>query len=125
MDRQRVHAACELVGECGVDHAVALDPALSAKRFRHNIKPEMGLTARPMARVAGVLVRFIFDAQTLRGENLAQLFRDNIRGSHGQAFGQAASRSISDGMKLPSVKSCGRHRRRRIIADDEHELTAL
>ena len=43
----------------------------------------MALAARPVAGVALVRVRFILDMQALRRKSLAQLFRDQILGSHG------------------------------------------
>ena len=48
MDGEGVDAVLELADKCRVDHAVALEPALSAKRFRDDIDPEMSLTARPV-----------------------------------------------------------------------------
>ena len=50
VDRQRMDAAGKLTRKCLVDHAVALDPALSAERLRHDMNPEMGLAARPVRR---------------------------------------------------------------------------
>jgi hypothetical protein len=56
-----MHAAGKLGRERCVDHAVTFDSALSPERFRHDIKPEVSLAARPVAGVASVKVRFIFD----------------------------------------------------------------
>ena len=81
VDRQRVHLARKLVRQRRVDHAMALEPALSAEGVRHDIEAEMGLTARPVAGMAFVAMRFVLDAQALRRESLAQLFRDDIRAS--------------------------------------------
>ena len=78
MDRQRMHAAGELRGERRIDHAMALDPALSLEGLRHNIDPEMGLSARPMARMTLMLVGFIDHPQALRRESRGQLFRDDL-----------------------------------------------
>ncbi len=55
-------AAGELTVKYGIDHAMALDPALSAERLRHDIDPEMGLSARPVAGVALML----WDSSTTR-----------------------------------------------------------
>jgi hypothetical protein len=82
MDGERMHAAGELVRERRIDHAMALQPALSAEGFRHDIDSEMTLAARPMARMARVLMRFILDVETFGCESLAQLFRDQIAGMH-------------------------------------------
>ena len=83
MDRERVHAACELTRKCLVDHAVALDPALSPERFRHDMNPEMGLAARPVPGVALVLVRFIHNVERLRRERRRKLFGDLSLNLHG------------------------------------------
>jgi hypothetical protein len=86
MDSKRMHAAGELAGEGFVDHAVALDPALSPERFRHDIKPEMSLAAGAMPGVAFMAMRFVFDAKARRRESVAQLFRDKILPSHGPVY---------------------------------------
>jgi hypothetical protein len=49
-------AAGEFRRQRGIYHAVAFDPGLSLKRLRHDIYPEMGLAAGPMACVAFVPV---------------------------------------------------------------------
>ena len=66
-----------------IDHAMAFDPALPLEGLRHNIDPEMRLPARPVARMAFVLVGFIHHAQALRRESPGQLFRDDLGGAHG------------------------------------------
>ena len=71
-----MHAARELARKRLVDHAVTLDPALSAERLRHDMNPEMGLAARPVAGMALVLVRFIHHVEALRREGGGQLFGD-------------------------------------------------
>ena len=47
-----VWLAREFVGEYLIDHAMTFDPALSIERLRHNIHPEVGFAAGPMAGVA-------------------------------------------------------------------------
>ena len=83
MNRQRVHAAGKLVRQRRVDHAVALDTALSPKRFRHDIETEMGFAARAVPGMALVVMGFILDAQALRRESRRQLCRDDIVHGHG------------------------------------------
>src|SRR5580704_18972903 len=83
MDRQRVDTALKLARQRRVDHAMALDPALSAEGFRHDIESEMGFAARPVSGMALVVMGFIFDAQTLRRESRRQLRRDDIVHGHG------------------------------------------
>src|SRR6185312_9705982 len=78
VDRQRVDAACEFAGKRLVDHAVALDPALSAERLRHDVDPEMGLPARPMAGVALMPMRFIDHVEALRRKRGGKLFGDLV-----------------------------------------------
>ena len=56
MDRQRVNAACEIVRQCSIDHAMAFDPALFFEGVRHNIDPEVGFSPGPMARMTFMLV---------------------------------------------------------------------
>ena len=75
---ERMDAAGKLIGERRIDHTMALEPALSPKGFRYNIDSEMRLAARPVAGVAGVVLGFVLDAQTLGRKRLAQLFRDEI-----------------------------------------------
>jgi len=82
MDRKRVHPACELVRQRFVDHAVALDPALSFECARHNMYSEMGFPARPMARMSLVLVRLIHHREAHWAESLGQLLRDHIADRH-------------------------------------------
>ncbi len=73
-----MHAAGKFAREGFVDHAVALDPALSPERFRHDIKPEVSLAAGAMPGVTFMPMRFVFDAEAFRCESVAQLFRDEI-----------------------------------------------
>jgi len=86
MDGKRMHAAGKFAREGFVDHAVALDPALSPERFRHDIKPEMSLAAGAMPGVAFMPMRFVFDAKAFRCESGAQLFRDEILSWHGVIY---------------------------------------
>src|SRR5215469_1777661 len=85
VDRERMDAGGELMRERLVDHAVAVDPALSAEGLRHNIDAVVGLSARPVACVALVLVRFIDHPQVHRGERGGQLLRDGVGCAHAAA----------------------------------------
>jgi hypothetical protein len=87
MDGERVHAALELHDERRVDHAVALEPALPPERLRHNIHPEMALPARPVARMALVLVGFVDHPDAFRGESFGQLSCDEVGEPHGLGLG--------------------------------------
>ena len=81
-------AAGKLGGERCVDHAVALEPALPAERFSHDIKPEVSLAARAGSDMPSMVVRFVLDSQTLGRESLLQLFGNAVLGSlHAQDKG--------------------------------------
>ncbi len=83
MDCERVHAAAELGHERRIDHAVALQPALSTERLRHNIQAEMALAARPVAGMAFVLVGFVDHPHAFRSESFGQLSCDEFGKPHG------------------------------------------
>ena len=83
MDRERVDAACELTSKRFVDHSVALEPALSAECFRHDIHPEMSLPALAMSSMPSVLVGFIHHIEARGSESLGQLLRDEVTSCHG------------------------------------------
>jgi catechol 2,3-dioxygenase len=106
MDGERMHPAGKLARQRHVDHAVAFEPVLPAKGLGHDIHAEVRLAARPMASVTFVPVGFVFNAQVLGRESLAQLFSDEILGSHRAALarpkqrGQRRRRAV-----LPPVKS--------------------
>lgn len=87
VDRERVHAAGELGSQRRVDHAMALQPALSAKRLRHDIKPEMRLAAGPVSGMALMAMGFVLDVQAFGRESIAQLFGDEIACLHGYCLG--------------------------------------
>ena len=79
---KEMHAALELACQRRVDHAVALDSALSAEDFRHDIKSEMGFAARSVSGMALMAMGFILDTQALRRKRCGQLCRNNIVHSH-------------------------------------------
>jgi hypothetical protein len=68
MDCERMDGARKLVRKAGIDHAMALDPGLSAEGLRHDIDPEVGFPAWPVTRMALVLMRLVEDAQALGRE---------------------------------------------------------
>lgn len=70
MDCERMHAATKLLRQRRVDHAMPLQPALSAKRFGHNIKTEVRLAAGPVAGMPFVTVQLVFDTQAFGREGL-------------------------------------------------------
>jgi len=86
MNRQRMDAALQLGGKRRIDQAMPLDPGLSPEGLRHDINPEMRLTARPVACMALVLVRFIDNPQGGWGESPGQLFCDHVGGAHRRAL---------------------------------------
>ena len=51
----------------------ACSRVISLERFRHDIDPEMGLPARPVAGVALVPMRSVHHLEALRRESLGQL----------------------------------------------------
>jgi hypothetical protein len=60
-----VYTAGKLAGERGIDHAMALDPAFSAKGLCDDVKAEVSFAAGPVTGVADVTVGFVFDMQAL------------------------------------------------------------
>jgi hypothetical protein len=79
---ERMDAARKLACECVVDHAMSLQPALSAKGFGHDIDSIMCFSAPAVAGVACVLVRLVLDMQAFRGESFVQFFCDEIASLH-------------------------------------------
>lgn len=82
MNGERVDAAFEFARQRRVDHAMAFEPALSAERFRHNIKPEMSLTAGSVPGMTFMQMRFVFDMHALRREGREQFGRDDVLHAH-------------------------------------------
>jgi len=85
MDGEGVDAVLELADKRRVDHAVALEPALAAKRFRDDIDPEMSLPARPVPCMPCMLVGLVHHFDALGRERRSQLFRDDVARGHGGA----------------------------------------
>jgi hypothetical protein len=86
MDGEGMHAAGQLPGQRRINHTVTLESALSAKGLRHDIYPEMGLSAGPVPGMAGVLVRLVDHAQAFRIESFGQLSCDEVRERHGSGL---------------------------------------
>ena len=80
-------AARKLGGERCVDHAVALDPALTLEGLCHDMNAEMRFTFRTVSGVTGVQMRFVNDTEALRMESLGQLFGDQIACPHAPPAG--------------------------------------
>jgi hypothetical protein len=82
VDGKRVHPSREFAGQCLIDHAVTLEPALSFEGLRHDINPKMALPACPMSGMALVLMGFVNDPNALGRESLDQLSCDNLLHAH-------------------------------------------
>ena len=99
VDRQRMYAGGEFARKYLVNHAMALDPALTAERLRYDMNPEMRLPARPMAGMANVLVRFVHHIEALRRESRGQFVRNEtlyLHGSYPRSRSAMAARSTVD-----------------------------
>ncbi len=105
MDGERVDTAGQFAGKRRVDHAMALEPALSAKGFRHNIKTEMGLAAGAVSGMTFMTMRFVLNVKTLGCESFVQLFRDEVAGLHTRHIAGARHASMPALRDLLSVKS--------------------
>lgn len=77
-----MHAAGEFLRQCGVDHAMAFDSALSLEGVRHDINPEMRLATGLAPSMAGVLMGFVLDIQPDRRERRSQSIGYAIAGIH-------------------------------------------
>jgi len=86
MDRQRVDTAGQFAGQRSIDHAVALDPGLSAEDIRHNINPEMRLAAGTMPGMSLMAVRFIDHLEVFGGESFGQFLCDELLNGHAGAL---------------------------------------
>jgi hypothetical protein len=82
MDRERMDAGLQFGGKRRIDHAVALQPALSTEGFRHDIDPEMGFAARPVSGMTLVTVGFVLDLEAQRREGRGQLLRNGRPDAH-------------------------------------------
>ena len=77
-----MHPAGEFRGQSGIYHPVAVDAALSAEGFGHNIDAVVRFAFGPMAGMPLVLVGFVHHIQAFWRESFSQLSRDYIFRSH-------------------------------------------
>jgi hypothetical protein len=82
LDGKGMHAALELTLERLIDHAVALDSALSFERVRHDMNAEMALSSRLMPCVSFVQVGVVSHLKSPWGESPGQFLRDQIAPAH-------------------------------------------
>jgi hypothetical protein len=108
VDGERVHTTFQLAPERGIDHTMALEPALSAKSLRHNIESEMGLAAGPVSRMTLVQVGFIFDMQALGRKSRDQFRRDDVLHAHGALTRFGALKGSAHKKATAGVKVNGR-----------------
>ena len=82
LDGKGMHPALELTLERLIDHAVALDSALSFERVRHDINAEMALSSRLIPCVSYVPVGVVSYLKPPRGKSPGQFLRDQIAPAH-------------------------------------------
>jgi hypothetical protein len=87
-----MNAGREFGSEQLIYHAMALQPGLSFEGIRHNMNPEVCLSARPVPGMALMLVRFVQNLEALRRESLGQLLCDEIGSPHGARLGEGRLR---------------------------------
>jgi hypothetical protein len=103
MDGEGVDAVLKLVDKCRIDHAVTLEPALAAKRFRDDIDPEMSLAARPVPCMPCMLVGLVHHLDALGRERRIQLFCDDVARCHGRAHSARAGSRSTVGLREKRV----------------------
>ena len=81
-DGQRVDAVREFTRQCFIDHAMASKAALSCKSFRHDMDPEMGLSARSMGCMAFMEMGFVDHVERARRERFCQFFDNTVSCCH-------------------------------------------
>jgi len=82
LERERVDAAGEFLRQRLMNHAVALDAALSIEGRRHDIDSEMRFAAGAMSGVARVQMRFIDDVEAGGCESSREFRGDLILDAH-------------------------------------------
>ncbi len=92
LDGEGMDPVRQFSGQGCIDHAMPFDPGLPFEAWRHNIDPEMRLAARPVARMAGMQMRFIRHVDLGRSESFAQLLCDGILDGH--EFGLTVSSAV-------------------------------
>ena len=94
--RARARRPASSADKCRIDHAVALDPALPSEGLRHDMDPEMGLPARPVAGVARHAGGIRRPPRRLSGVKASVNFScDEVARSHGVGLGGHAGGSIA------------------------------
>jgi feruloyl-CoA hydratase/lyase len=126
VDGERMHAALQLARKCGVDHAVALEPALSAEGLRHDIEPEMGLAARAVSGMAFMQMGFVLDMQARGRKHREQFCRDDVLHSHGLSLSYAeALTSMAPSRGFAACQVLKVPSRQPHNCKDEYELAAV
>ncbi len=104
MNGERVDAAGQFRRKKAVDHAMALDPALSFEGLRHDIDPEMGLSAGPVPGMAFVAVGFVFHLHALGREGFREFLRNEVGGTH--AVGVRQRRRAGQSLLCGEIAPC-------------------
>jgi hypothetical protein len=86
MDREGVDRAGQFVGESGIYHPVAFDPAFPGKGFGDDVDPEMRLAFGPVPGVTFVEMRLVDHRQTFRLERPLKLFLNSTLDRHDAAI---------------------------------------
>ena len=79
---QRVNAVRKLTRQRFIDHAMACNSALSCKSFRHDMDPEMGLSARSMGCMAFMEMGFVDHVEPAGRERFCQFFDNTVSCCH-------------------------------------------
>ena len=72
----------QLTGKCLIDQPVALEPALTFERGRHDMNAEMGFPSGAMSGMPFMPVGFVDHPQVFRRERLGQLSCDGLLHAH-------------------------------------------
>jgi len=82
MNGERMDAAGQFGSERLIDHAMALDPALSFEGLRHDIDPEMRFSPWSVTGMARMQVRFVNNPDAFGRKSLGQLSCDVLLDRH-------------------------------------------
>ena len=114
MNGQRVDAVREFIGERLVDHAMACKAALSCKSFRHDMDPEMGLSARTVGCVAFMEMGFVDHFEPAGREGICQFFDNTVSCCH--------SVQISARWLIEKISAASSNRVCQVLRTDMHRL---